>query len=191
MTATGQNRCVFLDRDGVINEGMNINVPEDFVLVAGVKEAITKLKKAGFLVIVVSNQGGLGEGHDGSIIWKNHPLTREALAAIHVKMVTELGPEAALDDINFCPHFTKLGCECRKPKPGMIKDAAAKFGIDLARSVMVGDRETDVQTGIAAGVTPLFVLSGPDSEEQKQKVPAGTLIFPSLVEAADWILASK
>ena len=184
-----QARCVFLDRDGVINLGGNINHAQDVVLVPGAAAAIAKLKKAGFLVIVASNQGGLGERLDGSIQWKGHPLTRENLAAIHAELLKQLGAEAAPDAIKFCPHSTSLNCECRKPKPGMLLEAAAEFGIDLAKSFMIGDRATDVEAGVAAGATGILVLSGMDGDKDRNAVPTGTQIFPSLAEAADWILS--
>lgn len=183
-------RCVFLDRDGVINQGMNINRPEDFKLIDGVVGAISRLKQAGYLVILASNQGGLGEDLDGSIRWKSRPMSREQLAAVHGEMAKLLGETAALDDIKFCPHSKSVPCQCKKPSPGMLVEAAAEFGIDLQQSFMVGDRATDVAAGNAAGVTAILVLSGPDGADtaDKEQVPPGTHIFPSLVEAADWIL---
>jgi D-glycero-D-manno-heptose 1,7-bisphosphate phosphatase len=184
-------RCVFLDRDGVINQGMNINRPEDFKLIPGVIDAIARLKQAGYLVILASNQGGLGEDLDGSIRWKNRPMTREQLTAVHAEMAKLLGDSAALDAVKFCPHSKSVPCQCKKPNPGMLVEASREFGIDLTQSYMVGDRATDVAAGNAAGVTAILVLSGPDGPDtqDKHQVPQGTLQFPSLVEAADWILS--
>ncbi len=191
--AADEERCVFLDRDGVINVGINVTKASDFQLLDGAKDAIARLKKAGFKVIVATNQGGLGEKLDGSIHWPAHPLTREALAEIHARMLELLGDEAKPDAIKVCPHSKSIVCPCRKPLPGMLTEAAKEFKINLARSFMVGDRDTDVATGTAAGATGILVLTGPDGAESKDKkrVPAGTPIFASLKEAADWILTQK
>jgi len=186
-------RCVFLDRDGVINVGINVTSASDFTLLPGVKEAIVKLKKAGFKVVIATNQGGLGENIDGTIRWRAHPLSRKVLGEIHAKMLELLGSEAAPDAIKICPHSKSVECTCRKPLPGMLNEAAAELNIDLARSFMVGDRDTDVGTGIAAGATGILVLTGPEGDKCKDRnrVPEGTKIFPSLVEAADWIVSQK
>lgn len=180
------NRCVFLDRDGVINVGINVTTAADMKLIEGSAEAIALLKKAGFKVIIASNQNGLGEKLDGSIHWKAHPLTRENLALIHAEMLRQLGPDAQPDAIYFCPHSKSIACTCRKPLPGMLNTAASEHNIDLRRSFMVGDRDTDVGTGIAAGATGILVLSGPNDDSAK--VPAGTKVFANLKEAAAWIL---
>ncbi len=188
--STATDRCVFLDRDGVINVGINVTKADDFQLIDGSKDAIVRLKRAGFRVVIATNQGGLGENLDGSIRWKAHPLSREALTAIHARMLELLGDEAKPDAIKVCPHSKSVDCPCRKPLPGMLTTAAGELNVDLTRSFMVGDRDTDVATGIAAGATGILVLSGPDGAEAKDKnrVPAGTRIFASLKEAADWIL---
>lgn len=186
-----RRRCVFLDRDGVITSGININVADETRLVPGAKEAIAKLKSAGFLVICVTNQGGIGENLDGSVRWKGRPLTREALAAIHVRLAELLGDCAKLDAIKFCPHSKSVVCPCRKPAAGMITEAAAEFDVDLAASFMVGDRASDIQAGVNAGTTNILVLTGPDGDQTTEKdgLPAGTKVVPSIVEAADYILS--
>ena len=181
--------CVFLDRDGVINKGGLINKPSDFELIPGVVEAIVSLKRAGFLVGIVTNQSGLSEDYEGKIVWKNAPLSRAQLHAIHDEMIRLLGKEARPYFIKACPHAKKLNCRCRKPKPGMLNAAARKYKIDKSRSFMVGDMATDIQAGINAGVTPLLVLSGYDST-QKDSCPSSTLAFPSLREAAQHIIAT-
>lgn len=179
---------VFLDRDGVINSGGLINKPEELKLIDGVVEAIASLKQAGFVVGVVTNQGGLSEDLSGNVTWKKAPMNRAALAAIHAEMLRLLGPTAQPDFIKFCPHAKKVNCDCRKPKAGMLRQAAAEFNVDLAKSYMVGDMATDILAGVSAGATPLFVLTGFEPE-QKDKCPPGTLVFPSLREAAAFILS--
>ena len=184
-----QRPCVFLDRDGVINRGGLVNAPADLHLIDGVAAAIASLKKAGYAVVICTNQNGLSEDFDGNIVWKQRPLTREMLADIHVELHRLLGVEAKPDLIKVCPHAKKIDCACRKPKGGMLLEAAAELGIDLnlSRSFMIGDMSTDIKAGIAAGVTPLFVRSGFEPA-QIDKCPEGTLAFASLVEAAAYIL---
>ncbi|MBS1990103.1 MAG: HAD-IIIA family hydrolase [Cyanobacteria bacterium SZAS LIN-3] len=184
---TQKRACVFLDRDGVINTGGLINSASDLKLIPGAARAIASLKKAGYLVGICTNQGGLSEDFDGNVVWKQRPLNREKLAEIHAELSRQLGAKAQPDFIKICPHAKKIVCTCRKPKGGMLTEAGKEFDVDMSRSFMVGDMATDVLAGIDAGVAPLFVLSGFEPE-QKDKCPAGTLVFPSLKEAAAHII---
>lgn len=136
------NRAVFLDRDGVINELVERDGRmvaswrvEDFKLKPGIVEAVKTFRGAGFKVIVVTNQPDIATGRTS---WST-------LEAMHAKM-----PE--LDDIMVCPHVDADNCECRKPKPGMLFLAAKKHNIDLSKSIMMGDSDTDMQAAKAAGV---------------------------------------
>lgn len=149
-----KQRAVFLDRDGTINKYVgflkNIN---DFELIDGVEEAIKKINEKGYLAIVVTNQPVIARGE----------LSFEELQEIHNKMETLLGERGAyIDDIFFCPHHPDKGfegerpeykiiCDCRKPESGMILKAAKKYNIDLSKSWMVGDSESDMKAGINAG----------------------------------------
>lgn len=149
-----KQKAVFLDRDGTINKyvGFLRNI-DDFELLYGAANAIKKINDSGYLVIVVTNQPVIARGE----------VTFEQLEEIHKKMETLLGKEGAyLDKIYFCPHHPhkgykgeveelKYNCECRKPKPGMLLKAAKDFNIDLAMSWMIGDSESDIKAGIAAG----------------------------------------
>lgn len=136
--------AVFLDRDGVINDnGRPVNKPEELVLFKGACEAIKQLNDHGYDVYVVTNQGGVGCGY----------MTEMALKSVHEKMERDLALcGAVIKEIAACIHHPKSGCNCRKPLPGMITNLAKKHDIDLARSFMVGDLETDCQAGRAAGV---------------------------------------
>jgi D-glycero-D-manno-heptose 1,7-bisphosphate phosphatase len=179
--------CVFLDRDGVLNQGGLIDEPEQMLLIASAADAMARLKKAGYLRIVTTNQSGLGEDATGKVRRKNAPLTRAKLEAIHDRMLELLGPDGKPDDIKICGHMKKLACKCRKPQPGMLNAAAREYKVDKKRSYMIGDMATDIQAGIAAGVTPILVKSGFDPN-QESDCPKGTLVFPSLKEAVDYIL---
>lgn len=149
-----KQKAVFLDRDGTINRyvGFLRNI-DDFELLPGVAEAIRFINSSGYLAIVVTNQPVIARGE----------VTFEQIQEIHNKMETLLGEEGAyLDAIYFCPHHPhkgyegevmelKIECECRKPKPGMLMEAAEAFNIDLSQSWMIGDGENDVKAGITAG----------------------------------------
>ena len=149
-----KQKAVFLDRDGTINKYVGfLTKPEQFELIPGVAEAIRKINKSGYLVIVVTNQPVIARGD----------CTWEQLQTIHDKMETELGKEGAfVDAIYVCPHHPDKGfegerleykhvCDCRKPSSGLLLKSAEDFNIDLSQSIMIGDSERDVEAGIAAG----------------------------------------
>ena len=149
-----KQKAIFLDRDGTINKYVGfLTKPEQFELLPGVAEAIKMINKSGYLAIVVTNQPVIARGD----------CTWEELQQIHDKMETELGKEGAfLDAIYICPHHKdkgfegerpeyKFNCECRKPKPGLLLQAAKDFNIDLSQSIMIGDSENDFQVGVNAG----------------------------------------
>ncbi len=148
------HKAVFLDRDGVINDNTNhVNQPEDLVLYSWTASSIRRLKEAGYLVFVVTNQGGIEMGY----------FTETDLNAIHAHMEAILKEEnATLDEIIFCPHF-KSKCDCRKPNPGMILTLAHKHNVDLSSSWMVGDFATDIQAGNAAGCRTIKI-GAPDPD---------------------------
>ncbi len=158
-----KQKAVFLDRDGTINKYVGfLRDIDDFELLPGVAEAIRKINESGYLAIVVTNQPVIARGE----------VTLEQLQQIHNKMETLLGREGAyVDGIYFCPHHPhkgypgevpelKIECGCRKPKAGMLLEAAKDFNIDLSQSFMVGDSETDVQCGINGGCTPILLTKG-------------------------------
>jgi len=169
--------AVFLDRDGVINANLERNgkpvAPtslSEFRILPGVIEGVRLLKEAGFLLVVVTNQPDVANG-----------LTpRPTVEAMHAEIRRQL----PIDDIVVCFHADADKCSCRKPKPGMIFDAAARHGIDLASSYLVGDRWRDVHAGRSAGCRTIFIDNGypQDQPHQPDKVAH------SLREAADFIL---
>lgn len=155
-----KQKAVFLDRDGTINKyvGFLRNI-DQFELIDGISEAIKKINQSGYLAIVVSNQPVIARGE----------VTLEELQQIHNKMETLLGRDGAyLDAIYYCPHHPdkgfegerpeyKIECECRKPKPGMLLQAAADYNIDLSQSWMVGDSLNDMKAGQAAGCRLVYL----------------------------------
>lgn len=152
---TNKQKAIFLDRDGTINKyvGFLRNI-DDFELIEGVAEAIKRINQSGYLAIVVTNQPVIARGE---VSW-------EELNEIHKKMATLLGKEGAyVDGIYICPHHPnkgfegerpeyKIDCDCRKPKPGLLLQAAKDFNIDLSESYMIGDSHRDVEAGENAGV---------------------------------------
>lgn len=155
-----KQRAIFLDRDGTINKyvGFLQNI-DDFELIDGVCEAIKKINESGYLTIVVTNQPVIARGE----------VTFEELEQIHNKMETLLGLEGAyIDGLHFCPHHPdkgyegeipelKIECDCRKPKCGMLKEAAEKYNIDLSESYMIGDSEIDILAGKKAGCKTVLI----------------------------------
>jgi D-glycero-D-manno-heptose 1,7-bisphosphate phosphatase len=146
---------VFLDRDGVLNRAeIRAGRPHppatvaDVVVLDGVVDACRRLREDGWLLIVVTNQPDIARG----------TTTAAAVDAINAAVVADL----AVDEVVVCPHDDADGCDCRKPQPGMLVDAAERLGIDLASSVMVGDRWRDIEAGERAGTTTVFIDRGYD-----------------------------
>jgi D-glycero-D-manno-heptose 1,7-bisphosphate phosphatase len=182
----GKHKAVFLDRDGTINEEVQyLSSVADFRFIAGVPEALCRLKEAGFLLVVVTNQSGIGRGY----------YDEADLASIHAHMHAELAVYgASIDACYFCPHHPEhaLGdyrrdCACRKPLPGMLEQAADDLDIDLAASFMIGDKLADVEAGINAGCTAMLVHTGYGSGVAS-KLPPGVASYPDLAAAADAVL---
>lgn len=149
-----KQRAVFLDRDGTINRYVGfLRRPEELELLDGAAEAIRRINRSGYLAILVTNQPVIARGE----------VTWDGLDEIHRKLETLLGREGAyLDDIFICPHHPdkgfpgerpeyKMDCDCRKPKPGLLLQAAERYNIDLASSLMIGDQPQDETAGKAAG----------------------------------------
>ena len=164
---SNKQKAVFLDRDGTINKyvGFLRNI-DDFELIDGVSEAIKKINQSGYLAIVVTNQPVIARGE----------VTWVELNEIHKKMATLLGKDGAyVDAIYICPHHPdkgfegerpeyKIDCDCRKPKPGLLLQAAKDFNIDLSQSIMIGDSNRDVEAGEAAGCKAVKVEQNMSNE---------------------------
>jgi D-glycero-D-manno-heptose 1,7-bisphosphate phosphatase len=173
-------RAVFLDRDGTINvEKDYLYRIEEFEFICGVPEAVRLLNDAGFFVVIVSNQSGVARGY----------YTEEDVDNLHRFIAAELKKSGAgVDAWYYCPHHPQgkgsysLACRCRKPLPGMLIEAAKRHDIDLAASVMVGDKLADIEAGMAAGCRSILVRTGYGAE-QESYVPAGTEVYDDLLAA--------
>jgi len=152
-------KCVFLDRDGVINQDPPhyVHKIEDMVILPKVPEAIRLLNDHHYLVIVVSNQSGVGRGR----------YTERDVDIFHKEMSNRLFDSNTtwITHYYYCPHKPEDNCSCRKPKPGMLLNAAEKFDIDLPNSWLIGDKRTDCEAADAAGVRSILVLTGHGMEE--------------------------
>lgn len=174
------HRAVFLDRDGVLNRAfVEAGRPyppaslADLEILPGTREACAALKEAGFLLIVVTNQPDVARGTQ----------RRETIDAIHQALCAQL----PLDDIRTCYHDTRDQCACRKPKPGLLFDAAKSWAIQLSASYLVGDRWKDVAAGQAAGCRTVFI----DYHYAEPQPSAPDCMVGSLAEAAAWILEQR
>src|SRR5713226_7550985 len=127
-------KAVFLDRDGVINEGGQINKPEEVTVFPRAADAIKRLKEAGYAIVVVTNQGGLGEGYDGRVLWRRAPLNRHDLEHIHQEMLRQLGPGDEPIANKFRPPAKNNNYNSRQPKPGMLRSAARELDLQLEGS---------------------------------------------------------
>lgn len=184
--------AVFFDRDNtlIVSDGY-LGDPEKVVLIPGAAEAIARLRRAGFAIVVVSNQSGVARG------MFDESATRAVNARMSALLMRE-SPEAIIDAHEYCPHHPqapleayRVDCDCRKPRPGMLLKAAGDLGLDLQRSWLVGDAPRDIEAGRAAGCrTILFVdanvRASPAAEEKLKTEPDYRV--RSLSEAADLIL---
>jgi D-glycero-D-manno-heptose 1,7-bisphosphate phosphatase len=176
LTVRSAQPAIFLDRDGVLNEAIIRNGkpdsprdPSELIIAEGARAALDELKREGFLLIVVTNQPNIVRGK----------TTRLDVDQINARLAAAL----PLDAIEVCEHDDQDECECRKPKPGMILRAREKFGLNLARSFMVGDRWRDIEAGRRAGCRTILIGEG-----YGEIFPfAPTIKLVSLPQAASWI----
>ena len=175
--------AVFLDRDGVINENRADHVKSlaEFVVLPGALEALALLRRTGLPVIVVSNQSAINRG---LVSWDTvSAITRELCARA----------EAAggrIEAVLTCPHRPDVGCACRKPRPGLLHQAACRLGVELADCTMIGDALSDVQAALAVGAQPLMVLTGRGREQAallEDALLASVPVFDDLLAAARWV----
>lgn len=173
------NPFIILDRDGVINHADDLYVksPEELTLISGSMEAIAKLNKAGFQVVVATNQSGIGRGF----------YDLNSLELIHAKLSQELAQFGGkIHEFFYCPHHPDDNCICRKPKPGMLSQIQKKYAINLADTFFIGDSEVDMQAAMTVGCKPLLVLTGKGLQTQAFYPSVPT--FVNLLAAVDYIL---
>ena len=182
--------AAFLDRDGVINrkasDGQYVTRWGEFHLLPGVAEAIAQLNRAGYCVIVVTNQRCVAKGL----------MTEVDLESLHRRMSDHLASAGAkIDAIYYCPHEFEPPCNCRKPAPGMLLEAAVARGLDLASSWMIGDSDIDIQAGKKAGCKTARLLERNQAGTEPEQITAfsdgADVIARSLLDAVSQILHFK
>lgn len=178
MTIANARKAVFLDRDGVINiDNGYVSQIDDFQFIDGVIEACQTLKEKGYLLVVITNQSGIARGY----------FSEEQFHTLTEWMDWSMADRGVdLDGIYYCPHHSEKGlgeykvdCSCRKPKPGMLLNAIEDLNIDIENSFLVGDKVSDLQAGLAAGIKKnMLVRTGKQVTEEGQQI--ATAIFDDL-----------
>ncbi len=178
-------KLVILDRDGVINQDSAnfIKNPNEWIAIPGSLEAIALLNQSGFRVVVATNQSGVSRGL----------FDMATLNSIHDKMHRELSLVGGrIDAVFYCPHSADDNCNCRKPKTGMIKEIGKRFSVDLNQVCGVGDALRDLQAFANAGCQPILVRTGKgETTLSSGELPANTIVFADLSEAAQYIIAEN
>jgi len=168
---TKNRKAIFIDRDGTLIEEVNfLSRLEDLQIFSYTEEAIKLLKESGFLIVVVTNQSGIGR----------RIFEEAAMRLIHEKIQSDL----ELDAFYFCPHLPTDGCRCRKPNTGMIEQASQEFAIDLENSWMIGDKTIDIETGFNARIKTALVLTGYGKKALQELKRKPDVIAENLLEAA-------
>ena len=176
-------KVIFLDRDGVINNGGEtafVNQPSDFQFIDGSLEAIRLLTEAGWRIFIVTNQGGIAAGF----------LTESTLIEIHKQMLVEINVSGGcIEAIYYCRHSSDENCLCRKPKPGMLLQAKDAHGLDFTNAYMIGDWITDIQAAERADVTPIAVLTGRGQTQEMREflMTLPVMTFGNLYQASVWL----
>lgn len=174
-------KLLILDRDGVINYDSDAYIKslDEWLPLPGAVEAIARLSQAGWTVAVATNQSGIARGYyDLATLDAMHTRLRE--------LVAEQGGELGL--VVYCPHGPDEGCSCRKPKPGMLEQIAAYYGVPLNGVWFVGDSSGDLNAALAVDCQPVLVKTGKGERTLAKPLPAGTLVFDDLAAVAAQLL---
>jgi D-glycero-D-manno-heptose 1,7-bisphosphate phosphatase len=178
MNSTPQ-KAAFIDRDGTLIEEVNfLSRVEDLRIFPFTADALRRLKDAGFLTIVVTNQSGIGRGL----------YSEEDMHSIHRRMAEHL--PGLIDAFHFCPHLPEAGCRCRKPNIGMLEAAESEFSIERAASWMIGDKRLDIETGFKAGTRTALVKTGYGADTCVQLTKGPDLIEENLLDVVCAMLDS-
>ena len=176
--------AIFLDRDGVINQNRHDYVKSwsEYVFLSGAFEALRRLASTPFAVVVVTNQSPINRGF----------VPQHVVEQIHQRMIAEIHEhEGRIDAVFYCPHHPDENCFCRKPRPGLLLQAAQQLELDLGRSFLIGDAVSDLDAALAVGVQPFLVLTG-RGREQMQRLRArgtnGVHVVKDIKEAVEHIL---
>jgi D-glycero-D-manno-heptose 1,7-bisphosphate phosphatase len=177
--SNGKRPAAFIDRDGTLIEEVNfLSKVEDLSVFPYTSEALSLLKAHGFLVVVVTNQSGIGRS-----------IYSEAdMHAVHDAIQMRL--DGMIDAFYFCPHLPDAGCNCRKPGLGMLQNAEDEFSIDFARSWMIGDKRIDVETGMNAGIRSAMVLTGYGEVQQNELGRKPEVVAENILAAVNQIIQS-
>ena len=173
-------KLIALDRDGVINQDSPsyIKSPDEWEAIPGSLEAIAKLNQSGYKVIVVTNQSGIARGY----------YDLETLDAIHKKMLDQVTKAGGhIEQIFFCPHGPQDNCDCRKPKPGMLLQAAKKFKISPQEILMIGDSIRDIEAAKNCGATALFIASKEKPKDLQTAIDMEMPVYNNLPGAIESI----
>ena len=183
VASTRAGKLIVLDRDGVINRDSDqfIKTPDEWRPIPGSLEAVARLNHAGFRVVIATNQSGIGRGlFDMAMLNAIHEKMHKALALVGGR----------IDAVFYCPHTADSLCECRKPKPGMLREIGVRYGIEMSGVACIGDSVRDLQAAEAVGAQPMLVLTGKGERTLREgNFPKNTVIFPDLAFAAAALLA--
>lgn len=176
------DKYVLLDRDGVINHdsGDFIKSPDEWIPIDKSLEAIALLNKNGYQVVVITNQSGVGRGlySDAILTEMHHKMSR---------MTDAVGGK--ISHIYYCPHLPDAGCDCRKPKPGMLQQFSKDMDVALNEIYFIGDSLRDIEAGIAAGAKSILVKTGNGEKTLAANPELDIPIFENLYDAAEYILS--
>lgn len=184
MAETALRPAVFLDRDGTIADELGyLNHASRFRIFPYAAAAIRRLNQAGLATVVVTNQSGVARGYfPETLVEEVHGLMRQQLGA----------GGARIDAVYYCPHASSAGCQCRKPRPGMLERAAREHGLDLRRSFVVGDRRSDIELAHRTAAKGILVRTGYGAGEEQWHLATWperpATIADTLAEAVEWIL---
>ena len=175
-------KLLILDRDGVINQDSDAYIKslDEWIPIPGAISAIARLSQAGWTVAVATNQSGIARGYyDLATLESMHQRLRD--------LVAEQGGELGI--VVYCPHGPDDGCDCRKPKPGMLRQIAQHYGVNLHGAWFVGDSRGDLDAALAVDCQPVLVKTGKGERTLAKPLPAGTLVFDDLAAIADHLLS--